>query len=124
MGFYNVAAFFGVTIRLRSSVMRRLVPVLLFVSLAGLAFGQGHPGGSWSLGGFGSVVHPGMGHSPTATPPIGQFSGGCVSRGVAIAGRATDPQHGSTVIVPYPVYYGGYYGKGYSGAPSAAGYGN
>jgi hypothetical protein len=98
--------------------MHRLAVV--FVSLAGLAFGQGHPGGSWSLGGFGSVLHPGMGHSPTATPPIGQFGGGGFSHGFANPGRASHPQHGSTVIVPYPVYYGGYYGYD----PSTAGYAN
>jgi hypothetical protein len=100
--------------------MRRLIPVFLFVSLTGLAFGQGHSGGSWSLGGFGSVVHPGMGHSPTATPPIGQFGGGGFSRGFVNPGIANHPYHGATVIVPYPVYYGGYYGYD----PSAAGYGN
>jgi len=100
--------------------MRRLIPALMFVSLAGLAFGQGHPGGSWSLGGFGSVLYPGMGHAPTATPPIGQFSGGGYSRGFANPGRASHPQHGSTAIVPYPVYYGGYYGAGYYGDPSAS----
>ena len=101
--------------------MRRLIPALLFVSLAGLAFGQGHPGGSWSLGGFGSVVYPGMGHAPTATPPIGQFGGGGYSRGFANPGRASHPQHGAAGIVPYPVFYGGYYGGGYYGDPSAAG---
>jgi hypothetical protein len=100
--------------------MRRLVPALLFVSLTGLAFGQGHPGGSWSLGGFGSVLYPGMGHAPTATPPIGQFGGGGFSHGFVNPGHASHPQHGSTVIVPYPVYYGGYYGYD----PSAAGYAN
>jgi hypothetical protein len=100
--------------------MRRLTPVLLFVSLTGIAFGQGHQGGSWSLGGFGSVLHPGMGHSPTATPPIGQFGVGRYSGGFLNPGRANHPQHGSTVIVPYPVYYGGYYGYD----PSAAGYPN
>ena len=100
--------------------MRRLVPVLLFVGLTGLAFGQGHPGGSWSLGGFGSVVYPGMGHAPTATPPLGQFGGGGFSRGFANPGRASHPQHSGAVIVPYPVYYGGYYGYD----PSAGGYAN
>ena len=104
--------------------MRRLIPALLILSLAGLAFGQGHPGGSWSLGGFGSVVYPGMGHAPTATPPIGQFASGGFSHGFANPGHAAHPQHGSTVIVPYPVYYGGYYGNGYYGDPSAAGYAN
>ncbi len=54
-----------------------------------------------------------MGHAPTATPPIGQFASGGYSRGFANPGRASHPQHGATVIVPYPVYYGGYYGGGY-----------
>jgi hypothetical protein len=103
--------------------MRRLAPALLFVSLTGLAFGQGHSGGSWSLGGFGSVVYPGMGHAPTATPPVGQFGGGGYSRGFVNPGRASHPQHGSTVIVPYPVYYGGYYGYDPSAAGNANGYG-
>jgi hypothetical protein len=100
--------------------MRRLVPALLFVSLTGLAFGQGHPGGSWSLNGLGPVVYPVMGHTPTATSPIGQFAGGGFSHGFVNPGHAAHPQHGSTVIVPYPVYYGGYYGYD----PSAAGYAN
>jgi len=104
--------------------MRRLVPALLFVIISlvttrGVAFGQGHQGGgSWSLGGFGSVLYPGMGHAPTATPPVGQFRSPQFSRGFANPGRANHPQHGSTVIVPYPVYYGGYYGYD----PSSAGY--
>jgi hypothetical protein len=102
--------------------MRCLIPALLLVSLAGLAFGQGQPGGSWSLGGFGSVLYPGMGHAPTATPPIGQFASNGFSRGFANPGHAGHPQHGSTVIVPYPVYYGGYYGNGYYGDPNSNGY--
>lgn len=108
--------------------MRRLTPAFLFVCLTGIAFvtlpgvafGQGHQGGSWSLGGFGSVLYPGMGHAPTATAPVGQFRTPGFSRGFANPGRASHPQHGSTVIVPYPVYYGGYYGYD----PSAAGYAN
>ena len=100
--------------------MRTLIPAFLLVCLTGVAFGQGHPGGSWSLGGFGSVLYPGMGHAPTATPPIGQFGSGRYSRGFANPGHASHPQHGSTAIVPYPVYYGGYYGYD----PSAAGYAN
>src|ERR1700677_4161058 len=110
----------GSTLEVRSSAMRRLVPALLFVSLTGLAFGQGHPGGSWSLNGLGPVVYPVMGHTPTATSPIGQFAGGGFSHGFVNPGHAAHPQHGSTVIVPYPVYYGGYYGYD----PSAAGYAN
>lgn len=105
--------------------MRRLVRVLLFISLTGLAFGQGHPNVPWSLGGFGSVLYPAMGHAPTATPPIGQFNGGGFSHvngggfshGFANPGRTAHAQHGASVIVPYPVYYGGYYDP-------SAGYGN
>ena len=107
--------------------MRGLLPVVLLVGLTGLAFGQGHQGGgAWSLGGFGSVVYPGMGHAPTATPPVGTYRGLTgvgnpgYSRGFASPGHTAHPQHGTTVIVPYPVYYGGYYGYD----PAAAGYAN
>ena len=112
--------------------MRRLIPALLFGVSASEYRGtrfrpETTPAESWSLGGFGSVVYPGMGHAPTATPPVGQFRnsgfgnpGGGFSRGFANPGRASHPQHGATVIVPYPVYYGGYYGYD----PSAAGYQN
>jgi hypothetical protein len=117
--------------------MRCLVPAVLLLSFTGLVFsqsnlgqsnqGQSHQGQHWSLGGFGSIA--GTGHAPTATPPVGQFvaaahGGGGYSRGFANPGRASHPQHASTVIVPYPVYYGGYYGGayGYGGDPSAAGY--
>jgi hypothetical protein len=111
--------------------MRCLAPAVLFLSLTGsltsVAFGQSHQGQSWSLGGFGSVLYPGTGHAPTATPPVGQFvASGGYSRGFVNPGRASHPQHGAAVIVPYPVYYGGYYGGayGYGGGydPSAAGY--
>ena len=107
--------------------MRCLVPSVLFLSLTGVVFGQGHQGGqgqSWSLGGFGSAVYPGMGHAPGATPPVGQFGtghAGGFSRGFGNPGHANHPGHGSTTIVPYPVYYGGYYGA-YGYDPSAAGY--
>jgi|HubBroStandDraft_1064217.scaffolds.fasta_scaffold69094_2 hypothetical protein len=109
--------------------MRCLVPAVLLLSLTGLVYGQSHQGQSWSLGGFGSILYPGTGHAPTATPPIGQFAsngGGGYSRGFANPGRASHPQHGSAVIVPYPVYYGGYYGYGYdpSASPYAPGYGS
>jgi hypothetical protein len=66
-----------------------------------------------------------MGHAPTATAALGQFGGGGYSRGFVNPGRASHPQHSGTVIVPYPVYYGGYYGTGYYGDPTAAaGYAN
>src|SRR5579863_4957696 len=105
--------------------MRCLVPAVLLLSFTGVVFGQSHGGGgSWSLGGFGSVVYPGMGHAPTATPPIGQFGGGYggYGRGFANPNRVNHGQHGAAAIVPYPVFYGGYYG-GYGYDPSAAGYG-
>jgi hypothetical protein len=116
--------------------MRCLVPAVLLLSLAGLVFGQSHQGQSWSPAGFGSVLYPATGHASnalipvgqTALIPVGQFAasngGRGYSRGFANPGRANHPQHGSTVIVPYPVYYGGYYGGGYGygGDPSAAGY--
>jgi hypothetical protein len=63
-----------------------------------------------------------MGHAPTATPPVGQFGGGQrFSRGFMNPNHAAHSQHGAGVIVPYPVYYGGYYGYDPSGA-GAPGY--
>jgi len=101
--------------------MRCLVPVLLFAGSAVVAFGQGRANNvPWSLGGFGNVVYPAMGHAPGASVPVGQFAGRGYSRGFANPNQAAHPYHGSTVIVPYPVYYGGYYGYD----PSAAGYAN
>ncbi len=104
--------------------MRCVIPAVLFLSLTGAVFGQSPQ--VWSLGGFGNVVYPGTGHAPGATPPVGQFvassHGGGYSRGFSNPGRASHPQHSGTVIVPYPVYYGGYYGTGYGYDPSAAGY--
>jgi len=102
--------------------MRSVVPAILFLSLAGAVFGQSHQ--AWSLGGFGN---PGTRFVPTGTPPVGQFvasshGGGGYSRGFANPGHASHPQHGAAVIVPYPVFYGGYYGTGYGYDPSAAGY--
>ncbi len=69
-----------------------------------------------TAGGFGSVLYPGTGGPPNARPSNGS--------GVAAGGfrhfappppAVRHPQHGRTVIVPYPVYYGGGY---YSGYPS------
>ncbi len=78
--------------------MRCLVPAVLLLSSTGLVFGQ-HAGGG------------------------GSGSGRGYSRAFANPGRAAHPLHGAAVIVPYPVFYGGYYGgaNGYYD-PSAAGY--
>jgi hypothetical protein len=96
-------------------------PVLLMFGLCGLAFPQNHSGGVWSLGGFGSIVYPAMGHAPGAPVPVGQFASHGYSRGFANPGQASHPYHGAAVIVPYPVYYGGYYG--YDPSAYANGYG-
>lgn len=99
--------------------MRYLVLTVLSLSLAAGAFAQ-RGGTYWSVGGYGNVLYPGTGHAPNAAPP----AGGPIGRG-AFGGRnfvggpipAHHPQHSRTVIVPYPVYYGGYLG-GYPGYDS------
>ena len=105
--------------------MRHVVLAVLIVSLAAMAFGQSRPGPYYSLGGFGSVLYPGTGHAPP-TPPGGITGPNFAQRvGASVAGRgilpnpvqANHPQHGRTVIVPYPVYYGGY--SGYYDQPPA-----
>jgi hypothetical protein len=95
--------------------MRYLVGGLLIFGLAGAVFGQ--PGPGQSLGGFGSVLHPGLGHTPQ-TPPGGAngpyfFGNGRGGAAFGNGGFADHPRHGRTVIVPYPLYYGPGYGYGY-----------
>jgi hypothetical protein len=97
--------------------MRSLISAAIFLGLLGTAFGQ-RQGQYSSLGGFGNVLYPGTGHAP-ATPPGGingpHFPGFFTGRPVfANPSPAAHPDHRRTVIVPYPVYYGGYgYGGGY-----------
>jgi hypothetical protein len=95
----------------------RYVSVVLFSGLLATAWGQSRPP-YWSVGGFGNVVYPGTGHAPGATPPVTGFKFvGAVGRSVlARPLPARHPLHQRTVIVPYPVFYGGY-GSGYD--PSA-----
>ena len=110
--------------------MRSLIVAATFFCLLGTAFGQAR-GQYWSLGGFGNVLYPGTGHAPQQAPPAGvsgaRFFGPGVRAGFGSAGH---PQHGRTVIVPYPVIYSGYgygYGPGYGYDPSlgyAQGYGD
>lgn len=95
--------------------MRYSVLAVVFLSFLGTAFGQGR-GTYWSLGGYGNVLYPGTGHAPQ-TPPGGVTGPNFAGRFAAtVAGRPvfTNPvpanhlQHRRTVIVPYPVFYGGY----------------
>lgn len=103
--------------------MRYLVGAVLFLGLLATGFGQVR-GTYGSLGGYGNVLYPGTGHAP-ATPPGGvngpNFSGrfgGPSGRVFANPFAASHPQHSRTVIVPYPVFYGG--GSGYGYDPNAA----
>lgn len=103
--------------------MRCLIGVVVVFSLSGAAFAQG-PNQAWSLGGYGSILQPGLGHVPTVPPGgvTGPYFGNSlgVSGFSAFAGGAGGhPQHRRAVVVPYPVYYGGYnYGYGYGYDPS------
>jgi hypothetical protein len=73
-------------------------------------------------GGLGSVLYPGTGSAPNARPgyTAGAAGSGRIGIGVAPGGirnvapshPVRHPQHPRTVVVPYPVYYGGY-GVGY-----------
>lgn len=107
--------------------MRGIFLSIAVLGLTASAFGQ-RAGTYYSLGGFGNILYPGTGHAPTA-PPGGLPGTSFANRfGATVAGRPvfTGPvhvghqQHRRTVIVPYPVYYGGY---GYGYDPSVgAGY--
>jgi hypothetical protein len=91
--------------------MRYSVLAVLTLSLVGTAFAQNR-GPYWSLGGFGNVLYPGTGHAPS-TPPGGVTGPNFGSRLNGVRNvfpnpiQANHPQHGRTLIVPYPVYYGG-----------------
>ena len=105
--------------------MRHIVLAVVISSFVGIAFGQ--RGQFYSNGGFGSVLYPGTGHAPVGTG-IPSFP---ARLGANVAGRpfgfngglgGNHPGgHSRTVIVPYPIYYGGYgygYGSGYGYDPS------
>jgi hypothetical protein len=96
--------------------MRSLVLTVVGLSVAALAVAQHRQGTYDSLGGFGNVLYPGTGHAPP-NPPGGINGPNFANRlGNVVAGRpafiapppANHQQHRKTVIVPYPVYYGGY----------------
>src|SRR5579862_1017808 len=92
--------------------------VLIALLVAGpAAFAQQRPNPT----GFGSVLYPGTGGPPPPRTPNGGFgsvlypgTGGppgrnLVPRRIVTPPPVAHPGHGRTVIVPYPVFYGGYY---------------
>lgn len=106
--------------------MRSLVLVAASLGVVATAFAQGHQGG-YSLGGYGNVVFPGLGHAPVTPPggingphyPASAFGARPVGP-IGPAAPAAHPQHRRTTIVPYPVFVGGYgYGYGYGYDPSS-----
>jgi hypothetical protein len=109
--------------------MRNFVLSVLFLSVLGTAFAQGHQGPYSSLGGYGNVLYPGTGHAPV-TPPGGingpNFTGRGPGngRGFVGPGNVDHPQHRRSTVVLYPVLYSGYgaYDPAYSGdqTPAAA----
>jgi hypothetical protein len=73
--------------------------------------GTGGPPARGVNGGFGSVLYPGTGGPPGARPPLGSPMGSRPPGTRSFVPPVVQhPNHGGTVIVPYPVYYGGYYG--------------
>lgn len=95
----------------------------------------------WSVGGFGNVAFPGLGHAPARGNPWGNVTSPAIPQGAAAfsSGAVTANRYGSPVsgfssgrgtghgsrrgntsgIYAYPVYIGGYgypYGYGYGGA--------
>ncbi|HLX41880.1 MAG TPA: hypothetical protein VKR43_00525 [Bryobacteraceae bacterium] len=91
--------------------------------------GTGGPPGRGAVnGGFGSVLYPGTG-GPPGTQVAGARAGSRAPSRFFAPPPPAHPAHTGTVIVPYPVYYGGYYGydpsagyvqsaPGYSADPS------
>lgn len=108
----------------------RFVWIALLVAVS-VAFGQ-RPNPNPT--GFGSVLYPGTGGPPPARVPNGGFgsvlypgTGGPPGRGVTprrilTPPAVSHPSHNRTVIVPYPVFYGGYYydPSAYAEQPSPA----
>ncbi len=88
--------------------MRYAVAVVLFLTVVVAAFGQ-IPGHYTPLGGYSNVLLPGVAHPQLG--PVAAFHAAKYGGGRPVS--ANHPQHGRTVIVPYPVFYGGGYGGGY-----------
>jgi len=108
--------------------MRSLAFAVTLIGALGTSFAQTHQGPFWSLGGYGSILYPATGHAPTTPPggftgPYFNFSGQRPVSAAPVA--AAHPQHRRTVVVPYPVYYGGGYGYGPgNGYDPSSGYAN
>ena len=107
--------------------MRRTLPIALGLVLSAAAFGQVTPPNTYgSRSGFGSVLFPGTGKAPQVRYPqiqtrIGPaFPGGFGTnvRSYGLGPNVAHPSHRRQVIVPYPVFVGGYYG-GYDGLAPA-----
>lgn len=82
------------------------------IFLAGSGLAQNRGGYNPAPGGFGNVLYPGTGRAPQ-TPtnvlrPAGPIGGGRVMAPPVVG----HPQHRRQVIVPYPVYVGGFGGYG------------
>ncbi len=84
--------------------MLPLVLAAMFLGLVTTAFGQ-RRGPYWSLGGYGNILYPGIGHAPV-TPPGGGAWSNVLGRPVPAErpalGRTATP--GETVVLPNPVY--------------------
>lgn len=109
--------------------MLRFALVVFSIAFTGSVYGQVTlPSRYGSPTGFGNILYPGVGHAPVTIPRGGgafiapRFHGGVAPPVVR------HPGHARQVIVPYPVYIGGYgYGLGYDydvGAQAPPPYGN
>ncbi len=78
-----------------------LVLAAMFLGLVTTASGQ-RRGPSWSPGGYGNIVHPGIGHAPV-TPAAGATQPNLFRRPVSAPPPRTSTP-GEIVILPIPVY--------------------